>query len=350
MIASVGFTKGGKELYRGSVLLPIIGLMDGVRPNVCSVSINTRHANAHQQPVGDDGAKFSSFDGGAKETIKRNTAAFKKGNWVGSEFAAAGSQPTTVSHLLRKTLETSTSFGQALRTLSTAPQGGLSYLTIAGTKRGEGAIITRARRCAADVRTLFDYGDAAQRWALVQTNHDHWLVDPVPASDGGFGADRAGPAMSRMGLARPGLMMPRTPGEKVVPRTPRTPSDLCDCRGEMSVKRMWQIIGSLPNFSVLGKSMISAVMVPAAGSCEVRYQVGIGAGDEYKYLPRQIFLSILPPFRPTDMCPGAGTSGRMAAAETRSSAQESRRVHDGAGALPCAYARVYCMCVHGQLG
>ena len=132
------------------------------------------------------------------------------------------------------------------------------------------------------MRTLFDYGDGAQRWALVQTNHDHWLVDPVPASDGGFGADRAGPAMSRMGLARPGLMMPRTPGEKVAPRTPRTTGNLCDCRGEMSVERMWQIIGSLPNFQVLGRSVLSAVMVPAAGSCEVRYQVGIGAGDECK--------------------------------------------------------------------
>ena len=95
---------------------------------------------------------------------------------------------------------------------ATAPQGGLSYIALAGTKRGEGAIITRARRCAADVRTLFDYGDGAQRWALVQTNHDHWLVDPVPAADGGFGADRAGPAMGRMGLARPGLMMPSAPG------------------------------------------------------------------------------------------------------------------------------------------
>ena len=103
-------------------------------------------------------------------------------------------------------------FGRLCSLQATAPQGGLSYIALAGTKRGEGAIITRARRCAADVRTLFDYGDGAQRWALVQTNHDHWLVDPVPAADGGFGADRAGPAMGRMGLARPGLMMPSAPG------------------------------------------------------------------------------------------------------------------------------------------
>ena len=44
---------------------------------------------------------------------------------------------------------------------------------------------------------------------------------------------------------------------------------------------MWRIIGSMPNFTVHGKTMISAVMVPAAGSCEVRYQVGIGTDDQY---------------------------------------------------------------------
>ena len=49
----------------------------------------------------------------------------------------------------------------------------------------------------------------------------------------------------------------------------------------MSVDRMWRIIGSMPNFTVHGKTMISAVMVPAAGSCEVRYQVGIGTDDQY---------------------------------------------------------------------
>ena len=129
-------------------------------------------------------------------------------------------------------------------------------------------------------------------------------------------------------------MMPRTPGEKVVPRTPRTTGNLCDCRGEMSVERMWQIIGSLPNFQVLGRSLLSAVMVPAAGSCEVRYQVGIGAGDECKCLPLRLLSR-----SSKKATAQTSTSGRMAAAETPSSAPGSRRVHDGAGALPCVYSR-----------
>ena len=53
--------------------------------------------------------------------------------------------------LIRKTLTIEGSFGSALHALATEPQGGLSYLIIAGIKANEGAVITRARRCAADV-------------------------------------------------------------------------------------------------------------------------------------------------------------------------------------------------------
>jgi hypothetical protein len=158
VIVSVSFQRQGAELYRGSLILPIIGVVDGMRPGVCSVSVNTRHKNAQQQPIGAKAAIYSSFEGGMVKMLRRNWDSFLLGNFGGSEFAPAGSQPTTVSHLLRKTLETTHSFGAAVRTLSTVPQGGLSYIAVAGTKKGEGAVITRSRRCAADVRTLFDYG------------------------------------------------------------------------------------------------------------------------------------------------------------------------------------------------
>ena len=154
----MSFQRQGAELYRGSLILPIIGVVDGMRPGVCSVSVNTRHKNAQQQPIGAKAAIYSSFEGGMVKMLRRNWDSFLLGNFGGSEFAPAGSQPTTVSHLLRKTLETTHSFGAAVRTLSTVPQGGLSYIAVAGTKKGEGAVITRSRRCAADVRTLFDYG------------------------------------------------------------------------------------------------------------------------------------------------------------------------------------------------
>eukprot|EP01045_Picozoa_sp_COSAG04_P006874 COSAG04_NODE_346_length_16127_cov_10.497442_15_plen_145_part_00 len=70
VIVSVGFVKGGAELYRGSLILPIIGIVDGIRPNVCSVSVNTRHKNSHQQPVGAKADKFSSFEGGVVGLLK----------------------------------------------------------------------------------------------------------------------------------------------------------------------------------------------------------------------------------------------------------------------------------------
>ena len=101
----------------------------------------------------------------------------------------------------------------------------------------------------------------------MQTNHDHWLVDPVPAADGGFGSDRAGPAMERMGLARPGVIAP------VSAEDPE--GALRDYRESMSAETMWGVIGSMPNFTFTGKTLLSAVMIPATGLCDVRYQVRI---------------------------------------------------------------------------
>ena len=157
VIVSVGFVKGGAELYRGSLILPIIGIVDGIRPNVCSVSVNTRHKNSHQQPVGAKADKFSSFEGGVVGLLKRNWAAFQGGKFVGSEFAAAGAQPTTVSHLLRKTLETTTSFGSALRTL-VRPTLLLSYPSASMSVESVGLTIRLA---------VLSAGDGSARWSVV---------------------------------------------------------------------------------------------------------------------------------------------------------------------------------------
>jgi len=269
--------KKQKELqYRGSMMLPIVGLIDGVRPGVCSISVNTRHKQVHQQPIGTDGGNYHSMEGGLVKMLKRNWQIFLRGGFAGSAFAAAGAQPLDVSHLIRKTLEESSSFGEALRRLATAPQAGLSYLTVGGTKSGEGAVVTRARTCAADVRTLFDHGAGAERWALVQTNHDHWLVDPVPCNDGGGPWDRAGSALVRLGLARPGLVVDST-------RTEDGAADSASAvaRREMSIERMWEVIGRVPNMRPDGDTMVSAVMVAAQDRHDVRWVQGLGTTDEY---------------------------------------------------------------------
>ena len=125
-------------------------------------------------------------------------------------------------------------------------------------------MVTRARRCAADVRTLFDAGSEFRRWALVQTNHDHWLVDPVPFNDGSGPWDRAGSAMKRLGLARPGLAVGGS-----------------DDARAMTVQKMWEVLGRVPNMRPYGNTMVSAVMVPAKGAHDVRWVRGLGTSDEY---------------------------------------------------------------------
>jgi len=253
--------------YFGSVLLPIVGILDGVRPGVCSVSINTRHTNTRQQPVGANPEKYHNFEGSIGHMLMRNWSYFLQyptRGFEGNAWYASDEQPQDVTHLMRKVLETASSFGDAVRTLSTAPQGGLSYLAVAGTRKGEGVMITRARKCAADVRSLFDFGNECRRSSLVQTNHDHWLVDPVPLWDGSGGYDRTKAALNALGSDRPGIDLP---GKRANAGT--------------TVETMWSVIGSVPNCRPDGRTMIAAVMVPSDGTHEVRWPTGLGTDDAF---------------------------------------------------------------------
>jgi len=288
-VCAVRFVRRGEEgreatAYDATVLLPCVGAWDGVRPRAFSLSLNTRHKSVHQQPVGEEACTYSSFDGGPLRTLRRNWRCFLAGEWGGSPFFSAARRALPLPLLMRAALEHRLTFGAALRFLATEPQGGLSYITIGGTRRGEGAVITRARRTAADVRTLFDYSDAgdeegggekgASRWALVQTNHDHWLVDPPPFNDGaGCDGNRREAALAKLGTAPPNVC-PTPPSPP--PLSPSSPSPpLVRSPEGMCASLMWELLGACPNLREDGSSVWSCVGEAARGTWELRFSTGL---------------------------------------------------------------------------
>jgi len=74
-----------------------------------------------------------------------------------------------ISWITRQALIKCDTFQCAVNYLSTAPIIAPGYLTIAGTGRYEGAVISRDRNGAAHIEMLTE-----ERWMLVQTNDDHF--------------------------------------------------------------------------------------------------------------------------------------------------------------------------------
>jgi len=148
------FQRGGKTVYTGTTYAGYTGLLTGQRPYVFSVSLDQRDAGKH---------------------------------WMNAAIALLAKNASIVSFLIRNTLENAQSYKEALEVLSHTTFIAPSYIIIAGTKSGEGAVITRDRITARDVWTL----DPPDRWFLVETNYDHW--EPPPKDD-----DRRDPANQHM--------------------------------------------------------------------------------------------------------------------------------------------------------
>ncbi|XP_065918990.1 N-acylethanolamine-hydrolyzing acid amidase-like [Dysidea avara] len=148
------FQRGGRTVYTGTTYAGYTGLLTGQRPYVFSVSLDQRDAGKH---------------------------------WMNAATALLAKNASIVSFLIRNTLENVQSYKEALDILSHTTFIAPSYIIIAGTKSGEGAVITRDRITARDVWTL----DPPERWFLVETNYDHW--EPPPKDD-----DRRDPANQHM--------------------------------------------------------------------------------------------------------------------------------------------------------
>jgi hypothetical protein len=164
------FVKGGKLQFYASAYAGYVGVLSGMRPQKFSVTVDTRfHA--------------SGLVGLFYEVIE----------------ALTERNASLVAFLSRTALENGDDFATALQRLSKDELIANVYYIMAGTKAGEGAVITRNAQNATDVWKL----NAPTRWYEVETNYDHWKQPP-------WFDDRVKPAMDAMDqLGRNNLTLQR---------------------------------------------------------------------------------------------------------------------------------------------
>lgn len=134
----VDFTRNGKTVYSFVTFAGAISIMTAQKPGVFTYSLNRR---------------ITSLNTDRNLEIFRNPA------------------HTTLLKVVRETLETATSYDQAVSTLSDALLPSPCYLIIGGTQENEGVILTRAPEGPIDVYPI-DVSNS--RWYVAQTNTDRW--------------------------------------------------------------------------------------------------------------------------------------------------------------------------------
>ncbi|EGT55052.1 hypothetical protein CAEBREN_05107 [Caenorhabditis brenneri] len=134
----VDFMRNGSVLYSGVTFALYTGVLTGQRPGAYSVSLNARYSGAYIDNIL-------------------------------MEFYTKFNLP--VSFFIRDVLEKQESYEDAVSLLSKTHLFSPSYIIVAGTKKNEGALISRNRWSAANVYPL---DMDANHWFLVETNYDNW--------------------------------------------------------------------------------------------------------------------------------------------------------------------------------
>jgi len=155
--------KGGKTLFVATTFAGYVGILSGMKPNAFSITIDTRF-----------------YPDGITELFYEIVAAVTEKN------------ASLVSFLSRDVFTNENNFKSALTSLSNSTLIADVYYIMAGTKSGEGVVISRNRLNAADVWLL---DTKAGRWYEVETNYDHW--EPAPWFDNRV--DPANNAMNALG-------------------------------------------------------------------------------------------------------------------------------------------------------
>jgi len=137
------FQRSGKTVYVGATYVGFVGLFTAMLPGRYSVSINER-------------------DIGGSPVVDALTAILNGA--------------TSVTHILRQTMDRAHTYEDAVQILKTTVLSAPVYYISAGTKANEGIVITRDRDITRNAWTLPD--TTGQPWYLLQTNYDHWLPDP----------------------------------------------------------------------------------------------------------------------------------------------------------------------------
>jgi len=167
------FTRAGKVVYAGNTFAGYIGLPTALRPGGWSVSCDSR------------------FNGGGVNLLEN------------IKVAKAGAK--TIGIMVRDALESAETYSDMLHVLNTTAVIAPAYYIVAGTKAGEGAVVTRNRDGpdnSHDNEGIWQIGDGTPSpskkygdWWRLETNWDHW----EPLTDGRRG--HANKAMEALGQA-----------------------------------------------------------------------------------------------------------------------------------------------------
>jgi len=141
LVVQLKFQKGGKTIYSGISYAGYVGVLTGLKQGAFAVTVNQRN----------------------------------EGNRIENILEALLVPGTRVlAFLVRETLENVNTFSEAVDRLASTSLIAPCYITMSGTKPGEGVVITRNRYDAADLWKLNPQNGI---WNLVQTNDDHWQPD-----------------------------------------------------------------------------------------------------------------------------------------------------------------------------
>ncbi|XP_018409050.1 PREDICTED: N-acylethanolamine-hydrolyzing acid amidase-like [Nanorana parkeri] len=144
LVIDVDFIRNGQIVYTGTTFPGLVGLYTGQSPHKFTISANAREDN----------------------------------HYLWKNALSLLLQRYPVSWLIRNTLNNAPDFDSAVEQLSDTEITAEIYLTVAGTKPGEGVAITRDRDGLADTLNL---NASDGRWFLIQTNYDRGI--PHPAHD-----------------------------------------------------------------------------------------------------------------------------------------------------------------------
>lgn len=152
-VIKLDFQRSQKTVFKAVTFAGYLGILTGVKPGAFSMTVNER--------------------------FKLN------GGFIGLlEWLLGDHSQHWVGFLTRQLMENGTNYEDAKATLSTSKLLAPVYFIVAGTKPGEGAIITRDRN--SEEANVYSLSDTEDKWFLLQTNYDHW--EKPPSYD-----DRRGP-------------------------------------------------------------------------------------------------------------------------------------------------------------
>ncbi|CAF4624720.1 unnamed protein product [Rotaria sp. Silwood1] len=144
LIAQINFTRNGEVLYKTTTFAGFIGVLTGLKPNVFSVSVNSR----------------TSFDGGYAGLIE----------WI---FNINRNQ-SFITFAIRDMLTKAESFDVVVNYLSETELLAPCYYIVGGPKPKQGVVITRERTKVVNITRM----GQDNLWFVIETNYDNWKKQP----------------------------------------------------------------------------------------------------------------------------------------------------------------------------